>query len=65
MECPRCAGCMIRESFEDLRDDTGTLFFHGWRCLICGEIIDPTILTNRFTNPAPTTSKTRKRLIFR
>ena len=65
MECPRCAGCMIRQSFEDFEDDTGSIIFYGWRCLICGEIIDSTILTNRQTKPAPTTSKTRKRLAFR
>jgi hypothetical protein len=65
MRCPRCASCMVREPFEDLRDDTGALYFYGWRCLGCGEIIDPVILANRRNKPAPMESKTRKRLIFR
>ena len=63
--CPRCAGWMEQESFEDLRDDTGLIHFSGWRCLTCGEIIDPLILQNRKGNPVPIQSKTRKRLIFR
>jgi len=29
MECQRCQGLMIRESFLDLRDDTGQLSFNG------------------------------------
>ena len=65
MKCPRCASCMVHEPFEDLRDDTGALYFYGWRCLGCGEIIDPVILANRKNKPAPIESKTRKRLIFR
>jgi hypothetical protein len=65
MNCPRCASYMVHEPFEDLRDDTGELYFYGWRCLGCGEIIDPVILANRKNKPAPIESKTRKRLIFR
>jgi len=56
---------MSHEPFEDLRDDTGVLHFYGWRCLGCGEIIDPVILANRKNRPDPFESKTRKRLIFR
>ena len=43
MDCPRCKGVMAQEVFEDLLDDTGNLSFNGWRCLICGEILDPVI----------------------
>ena len=65
MKCPRCTGQMVYESFQDLRDDTGSLSFCGWRCLFCGEILDPIILSNRKNKPQPFESKTRKRLIFR
>ena len=29
-------------------------YFFGWRCIVCGEIVDQTILENRndFTEPA-------------
>ncbi len=64
--CPRCSGSMARESFLDLRDDTGAFCFDGWRCMVCGEIIDPLILANRkVKDPRPIESKTRKRLAFR
>ena len=43
MDCPRCKGVMTQEVFEDLLDDTGNLCFKGWRCLLCGEILDPVI----------------------
>jgi len=63
--CSRCDGVMAYESFEDLRDDTGAIHFDGWRCLTCGNIIDPLILENRKNKTGPIHSKTRKRLIFR
>ncbi|WP_447980437.1 hypothetical protein [Candidatus Nitrospira bockiana] len=45
MDCPRCKGVMIRQ---DLHDHNGTyLTVPGWRCLSCGEVLDPTILSNR------------------
>ena len=47
MDCPRCGGLMVSEKFEDLTDDTGEFYFFGRRCIICGEILDPMILTNR------------------
>jgi hypothetical protein len=51
MDCPRCKSGMIEETFEDLRDDTGTLCFYGFRCVICGEILDPVIIANRERRP--------------
>lgn len=35
---------MMHEKFYGLGDD-----FLGWRCVICGEIIDPVILENRLS----------------
>jgi hypothetical protein len=42
MKCFRCGGIMIHEKFYGLGDD-----FFGWRCIICGEILDPVIIENR------------------
>jgi len=47
MRCPRCKGMMLKERFQDLLDDTGQIHFNGWRCLLCGEILDPLIVRNR------------------
>jgi ribosomal protein S27AE len=61
MVCPRCDGKMIPDVFQDIRDDTGSIAFKGWRCPTCGEIIDPVILANRKNRPGPIESKTRRR----
>lgn len=61
MDCPRCKGVMVQNVFEDLRDDTGSLYFNGWRCLICGEILDPVIVTNRASRPSPLLGRARKK----
>lgn len=60
MDCPRCQGHMTRENFLDLNDDTGVLAFAGWRCMICGEILDAVIMSNRTSRPAPLHNRNRK-----
>ncbi len=47
MLCRRCRGLMVRDCFIDLLDDTGKMWFLGWRCMVCGEIVDSVILINR------------------
>ena len=61
MECQRCMGFMMEEVFEDALDDTGAVNFPGWRCITCGEILDPTILKNRVGRPVPFLDRARKR----
>lgn len=46
MRCHRCKGLMFSERFCDYQSNGQTCFF-GWRCAICGEIIDPVIQANR------------------
>ncbi len=47
MECLRCGGLMVRERFNDFLDDMNRLEFKGYRCLVCGEILDSKILKHR------------------
>ena len=61
MTCPRCKGVMVQDIFEDLHDDTGVLFFQGWRCVTCGEVLDPVIASNREARPAPMLGRARKK----
>jgi len=64
MNCPRCKGVMALERFCDLYDETGQLCFMGWRCISCGEVIDPVIVRNRQHRPSaelPPRSKARRR----
>ncbi len=42
MKCDRCGGMMAYEKFYH-----GTEQFWGWRCLYCGEYIDPVVCENR------------------
>jgi len=65
MGCQRCKGLMIPDSFVDFRDDTGHLMFKGWRCVNCGEVVDPLVLTHRMESPsAPYRSRTRDRRMW-
>jgi hypothetical protein len=41
-KCLRCRGAVIYDKFYGPHDQ-----FWGWKCLICGEIVDPVILENR------------------
>lgn len=47
MQCLRCEGWMVPDRFMDLQDDTGQLNWEGWRCVNCGEILDPVVLSRR------------------
>ena len=53
---------MVKDVFEDLGDDTGALCFNGWRCVICGEILDPVIVRNRETRPSPLVGRGRQKV---
>jgi len=41
-KCLRCGGAMVCDKFYGHHEQ-----FWGWKCLICGEIVDPVILENR------------------
>jgi hypothetical protein len=47
MKCPKCGGVMNFEEF--LYGGGGEIpgSYEGWRCVYCGEIVDPLILLNR------------------
>ncbi len=47
MTCPRCEGHMNPERFYDFLDGSGNYEFVGWRCVNCGEIVDPVIAAHR------------------
>ncbi len=60
MNCPRCTGLMIRGDFLDSLDEAEQRLFADWRCLICGEIIDPVILMNRSAAAEPMSDRGRQ-----
>ena len=59
MGCPRCHNLMVEETFVDLEVSPSVSSFTGWRCLNCGEILDPIILQNRTLHPEPQYGRAR------
>jgi hypothetical protein len=59
MGCPRCHNLMVEETFVDWETSPSVSSFTGWRCLICGEILDPIILQNRTRHPEPQDGRAR------
>jgi hypothetical protein len=46
-QCPRCRGLMISEHGIGSLNDPASLDFLAWRCVQCGEVVDPVIVRNR------------------
>jgi hypothetical protein len=51
MTCSRCKGLMRAEEFRDWTCGMGADRFRAFRCLVCGEIVDPVIVQNRLNTP--------------
>lgn len=47
MTCSRCGGVMAPEEFSNMTEGAVPWFYAGWRCLYCGDIVDPLILCHR------------------
>lgn len=45
--CNKCGGLMVNDSYMDLLNNVGESKFAAKRCVQCGEIVDPVILSNR------------------
>lgn len=56
MRCPRCHGLMMPIEMKDAVSSEST---SGWRCLLCGEVIDSVIAVNRKCHQEPTPSRAR------
>ena len=56
MKCHRCDSVMVYEKFYGPDEH-----FLGWRCILCGEIVDQLILENRKTTNKEAGRKARNR----
>ncbi len=63
MHCVRCQGTMVTDYFIDM-ENSGELWMPGWRCLACGEVVDPVIMKHRLIQektPEVAEAATRKK----
>jgi hypothetical protein len=61
MNCPKCDSIMGVDRYVDLLDDQGIITVEAWRCVICGQVMDPVMLANRIARPKPVVSRCRRR----
>ncbi|MGH7232705.1 MAG: hypothetical protein ACREJU_15310 [Nitrospiraceae bacterium] len=47
MTCRQCHGPMTVDSFIDMQDDSGQVWLSAWRCVNCGQVLDPGIIRNK------------------
>ena len=53
MTCTRCQGCMAKDHFMDLLESSEDMWLAGWRCLNCGNVLDPVMERNRLGQGKP------------
>lgn len=68
MTCTKCDGLMVSERIVDLQGMSSDLCVDGYRCLLCGDVIDATILEHRkrstgAAEPRPNVSARPLRLV--
>ena len=61
MTCQRCDGLMVRERYDDLELGSAEHEIPSWRCLNCGAIVDPVILTHHQTTDKTEPDQLRRR----
>lgn len=47
MKCTRCKGLMVADDLVDLQESYLPMWMRGWRCISCGNIVDPLINRHR------------------
>jgi len=52
-QCKRCQGLMVLDQSLGFLDTGDDISIWTWRCIACGNIVDPVILRNRRAQQAP------------
>jgi hypothetical protein len=55
MQCARCDGFMVTDNLIDIRESSIPMWMKGWRCVSCGNIVDPLIQQHRMIQQAGAT----------
>ena len=49
MQCSKCDGLMVSDNLIDIKESGIPMWMKGWRCVSCGNIVDPLILKHRMS----------------
>ena len=62
MSCQRCHGLMVmgEDDFVDMQDGGEQHWLCVWRCLNCGDVIDPIIMQHRLGRKPARTGRVRR-----
>ena len=52
MRCVRCDGLMVADNLIDMQESSIPMWMKGWRCVSCGNIVDPLIQRHRMIQRA-------------
>lgn len=52
MRCTKCKGLMVVDDLIDMRESYHPMWMRGWRCVACGNVVDPLILRHRMIQEA-------------
>jgi len=61
--CTRCGGLMVDDLCMDLLNSFGESKFVAKRCVQCGEVVDPVILSNRQLRQEPMRAQLAGRML--
>lgn len=59
--CARCKGMLVSENLFDLLDHSGQMRRWAYRCIQCGDIVDPLIVLHRSYVVQPNPQNTHRR----
>lgn len=52
MRCTKCEELMVIDDLIDMRESYHPTWMRGWRCVVCGNVVDPLILRHRMIQEA-------------
>ena len=52
MQCTKCNGLMVADNLIDIKETGIPIRMRGWRCVSCGDIVDPVIQQHRMIQQA-------------
>ncbi len=62
MHCVRCDGFMVADNLIDIRESSIPMWMKGWRCVSCGNIVDPIIQKHRMIQQSGATQLIEKKM---